>query len=578
MDTIFQRSQPVARLTKQGFDMSQMTKFTSSVGQLLPVYYDFLYPDDEVDISFEMLSRLQPLETDAMLGLTEHIDVFFVPAVQILSYFEDWVTNVHDLNSHTLYNAIDHGDIPSLRLPILKDSNLYNFIISLTGVDNYQSLAENLSYGLAGVKKDEFGVADYSNLYRLLDLLGQGSCIRNFENHPEYVWETNSGLNNIFLMFFAAYQKVFYDYYALEDRTFRNTAAFNLDNVFTDFGNGGNWYEITKLRYRPWKKDFFLCAENSPYFSTNDPNSFGRDMTFVQNWLGESSSRLYFSSNGLSRFSTDISTVDEGTLYGSSLANIRSMFAVDKMLETMRRSRKTWDYQTLAMFGIKPNLGVNGRVMYLGSHSQTMQIGEVLSTASVPQGSALGQIGGRGASYDSSRKISFKAPCRGYFLAIYSAVPELDYNNVGLDRLQTYSVPEDFYIPAFDRLGQQPLFNYQVKADDIINEQGLVRGWQPRYMESKQKYDRVCGGFMYDLDYWSPSREPLPFGTNVGIDERNFYIDPCYLDKIMSVSFQAQNADVVSSKYMFARDPLLHQLSVHCFKKSTMSKFGIESL
>lgn len=583
MDTLFKRSQPKARLSKQGFDMSQMTKFTSSVGQLLPVYYDFLYPDDEIDINFEMFSRLQPLQTDAMIGLTEHIDVFFVPAVQILSYFEDWVSNVNDLNSTILDRNLDKGSIDDLRLPILRDAELYNFLNYLfTYQLDYSSLKQYYKYGESFVRKDEFGVAEYCNLYRLLDLFGQGSSIRNMEDNPTFLWNTNSGMNNIFLMFFAAYQKIFFDYYSLEDRTYRQKSAFNLDHAFVNLSqNGSVSPEVLKLRYRPWKKDFFTCVENSPYFSFNDPNSFGRDMSYVQNWLGYDSSQLSLEGEYLSRFPTDILAEETIISGGQSIANIRSLFALDKLLETMRRSRKTWDYQTLAMFGIKPDLGVNGRVMYLGSHTQTMQIGEVVATATVKDGSALGEIGGRGASYQEGRKIHFKAPCRGYFLAIYSAVPEVDYDNVGLDRLQTYSRAEDFYTPAFDRLGQQPLFKYQINALGVFNDFGAVYGWHPRYMESKQKFDRVCGGFMYDLSFWSTSRSPLPFGFGSGynpIDERNFYIDPCFLDKVMAVSFQMSNADFIGTQYQFNRDPLIHQLSVHCFKKSTMSKFGIESL
>ena len=299
MSDLLKRQQPVAKINRTGFDLGQMTKFTSTVGQLLPVYYDFLYPNDEVELSFELFTRMQPLQTDAMVGITEHVDLFFVPAVQILSYFEDWVTNVKDLNSSILDFAQQGIDKDSLRLPMISNATLLSFLMKTNGLvvgsDSVADLGSTVYSGLTGNTLDMYGVPRYYNLYRLLDLLGQGSTMTNIETDSN-AWLSSSsgvisGVNNIYLMFFAAYQKIFYDYYSLEDRTARNTLAFNLDGFWSSqssqFTVDSVYNELTALRYRPWKTDFFTCVQNSPYYSGSaDPNSYGRSLSYLQNWLG----------------------------------------------------------------------------------------------------------------------------------------------------------------------------------------------------------------------------------------------------------------------------------------------------
>ena len=65
--------------SKSGFDLSHRNAFSSSVGQLLPVYCDELYPGDHVIISADMFTRTEPLNKAAFTRVTEHIDYFFVP-------------------------------------------------------------------------------------------------------------------------------------------------------------------------------------------------------------------------------------------------------------------------------------------------------------------------------------------------------------------------------------------------------------------------------------------------------------------------------------------------------------------
>lgn len=98
---------------------------------------------------------------------------------------------------------------------------------------------------------------------------------------------------------------------------------------------------------------------------------------------------------------------------------------------------------------------VNG-VELVGTSRTEVQISEVLSTASVPSGSELGDYAGRGTGYNDSDKFNYSTDKFGVYLVLSVLVPESGYNqgylreNRQLDRY-------DFPIQDFDALGYQTL-------------------------------------------------------------------------------------------------------------------------
>ena len=53
----------VAKIGYNGFDMGHSLKFSSTVGELLPVYYDILQPGDKVSLKSTIKTRTMPLES-----------------------------------------------------------------------------------------------------------------------------------------------------------------------------------------------------------------------------------------------------------------------------------------------------------------------------------------------------------------------------------------------------------------------------------------------------------------------------------------------------------------------------------
>lgn len=589
MPKIFETPSARADLSYNGFDMSQRVSFTSSFGHLIPVLYDVLNPDDKINISSVLKSRTIPLDSSAMTSLDEYVDYFFVPLEQIYSAFGTAFFGVMDLKSSLFTSPTSVTE----QLPYIQLSQLENVL-----------------------RRNEYTVTDFQGdskrlgSNRLLDALGipaskMDSIISAADDSATVTTTFSISISPILL---AAYQKCYYDYYRIEDRESPVLYAYNLDKFYNSHAitSTTDIDALTELHYRPWKKDFFTNTFINP-IATSPVQSLnsGVDLNALNQWLtsaeydytktrgsyNNQNVSVYTKSNRGS-YTTDVTVLNQAV----NPINIRSMFAIDKLLEVTRRAGKTYDKQVMAHFGAKVPNGISGQVMYLGTHKSVIQIGDVISTAETDS-QALGTVAGKGYGYsDNNSPIKFSAPCHGVLMAIYSCVPSVDYASLYLDKLNCLVNREDYFIPEYDNLGMQPLFKYQCSMfapstgedkrytgiTDLAEASTFTDfvGWQYRYSELKTKPDRTFGGLLHSLNMWQPTR--LPFadavmqkvsGTSSSILKRNFFVSPFALDGITAVSY---GLGTVNDLYY--SDPLIHQFYFDYKKSSKMSVYGLPQL
>ena len=255
-------------------------------------------------------------------------------------------------------------------------------------------------------------------------------------------------------------------------------------------------------------------------------------------------------------------------------ANLRSMFAVEKLSQITREAAKHYDAQVLAHFGVEVPQGISGECFKLGSDDAMVQIQDVTSFASTEQ-SALGDLAGKGIAYgENSNQHEFIAPCHGILMAVFYALPSVDYRSTGIERINTYRTREDFFNKSLENLGQQPTFTYELNGDTRPGNVGSIFGWNWRYMESKVKYNVLNGNFNTTSKNWSSGKlDVSPIRSNYG--SAFYYCDPRFLDTIMAVSFEPKSTDAFE---VFGRDPLKHMFKFHVYKSSQMSPFSLPSL
>lgn len=129
---------------RSGFDLSNRVCFTSKAGELLPVFWDIVYPGDSFKIKTQLFTRTQPLNTAAYTRIREYLDFYFVPLRLInknlptaLMQLQDNPVQATGLSS----NKVVTTDIPWL--PVYTSTTGYNSLAGLTNLRQSSSIAAN---------------------------------------------------------------------------------------------------------------------------------------------------------------------------------------------------------------------------------------------------------------------------------------------------------------------------------------------------------------------------------------------------------------------------------------------------
>lgn len=268
-----------------------------------------------------------------------------------------------------------------------------------------------------------------------------------------------------------------------------------------------------------------------------------------------------------------------------STARLRTMFALEKLARITQRAGKHYDDQTLAHFGFKVPQYLSGEVVKIKGWHTMLGIQKVTSTAATQEASLGEQAAvGFGILDGSKNRFKFTAKEHGIVMAIWSCAPRYKYL-VSHDKLAYKTTLWDFYKPALDNLGSQPLFGYELSSAGLKRPSDIfdttVFDWQWRFMESKVKFSHVTPVFSTNAkNPWSM----------VGLTETFTYdgrVSPCDLNLLFNTQYNpapdwpAENEgsnDYFTDYYDFAknylRDPFTIDFFMKCTKVSTMSTFG----
>ena len=82
------------KVNKNAFDLSHRHMFTAQVGELLPVFSQWVNPNETFKIGYNGKTRTAALNTDAFTRIRENIQYYFVPFQSLWKYFEQQVNNL----------------------------------------------------------------------------------------------------------------------------------------------------------------------------------------------------------------------------------------------------------------------------------------------------------------------------------------------------------------------------------------------------------------------------------------------------------------------------------------------------
>lgn len=550
--SVFNLNTLKAHPERNAFDLSHNDVFSCAPGMLLPISCTEVLPNEHYEINPQVFLRTMPLNSAAYVRMRQHVEFFFVPARVLLRQFPQFVVGTkYPISSLDTLNSFK-DDIPSVSLATLRSL-----------------------YVLAGDSKDGLGIAEKYGFLRLFDLLGYGlNSSRNInENTYPDTYSIGSDTQDspkLSILRFAAYQKIYQDYYRNPYWESADASIFNYDDKFgqtlspTIAADKSRLFKLVTLRYRNWTKDFFTSVQ--PQF---------QGAPFVTSFVDMSNFVTTSSSNSGKNFtpSTDFTDLNTGLPTQNSqysamaglrssetgpftipVHNIRAAFALDKLYRLQQQSGNgSYSEQIRNRFGFG---GVHDdwKSLYLGGSSAPISIGEVITTANTfTDGEAdglTGDIYGKASSVNDG-KFVFDSKEHGFIMGIFSVVPDADYNSTQIDPHNFKLQFEQFFQPEFDRLGHQPLNSYFLSClapwtspsqSDTDSKGWLQRvlGFQNRYLEYKTGIDRVHGQFCSNgsLSSWTAPRNSGILSINSAY--YNLYslkVSPKILNSVCSITF-----------------------------------------
>lgn len=657
--SIFKKPDFQAKQGRNGFDLSRRRQFTCMAGQLLPVFKDLANPGDKYKLNSVSFVRTEALQTAAFMQLKGRVEWFFVPMTQLFTKWNEFFNGTDDVMT-TAFDAYSGSD--GSMLPAYDISNLiHRFETTLEGVAGIKPTAAGMDGNYFSLYTDMFGIPKIWNFRRLLDLLGYGSV------DSYYLDGAVADAHYIYpFLDFLAYHKIYHSHYNLTDWIKNNPRLYNLDQ-FVSFSaaqtaKDRTYFDIlSTIHYRPYRKDYFTNIMPQPMFGDSFASYLTNNGLFESgvNYRSKINPENYFTSDSGSAEDNSMNSLTPwsnssvlnsgapdgnyanstlslltgsggGSLAGLSTADIRSMFALDRLLRVTAFAGGHYEDQTLAHFGYKMPQGISKEAYFLGSQGFDININEVVATATTATkegssttvtgaGTSIGDIAGKGFTSSDSQgtDCDFTAPCHGIIMGIFSIEPLPMYASMGCETVNRYRDPYDFYRPEFDDIGMQPQFGVFTSVQNNPNSQN-INGWTYRWLELKTSFDVVNEGFWNTDKYpWVGYKQSVyPMISESGFADGSFvdktfqfFVSPQYTNSIFlqSVPFyrnptasvalddktyltykynpvfntantQSWKNPANSAENVYSKDNFLVNTHFKCFKTSIMSVHSLNKV
>lgn len=580
-----QMPQHVSHLSRHPHPVSAGYTSSMAPGLILTQYFDLLQPHDTMYFQTNAFARLQDVVTAFLGEIDIHIDYFFVPLQMLYTPFGQVFAQTDDFISGVF--ATDDNQAKDT-FPLLRVMDSLEFYPNNTFLPFMFE-----SWG--------------KNCMRFLDMM---------DMNPYAVLKQDIGDNapicynpDIAPWFEAAYQCIYQKYYRNEDLEHLNVRSYNFDAHFND--NTFAEPSMLKVHSVQRPKDYFTSVRPSPMYSAvntyggqqaDETNGFGQQNTLlnkVNNFLGDMDAQVFAPDLGANPSMSK--AANTGELNINFTTNIRALFAVDKFLRIYGRAGKTYDDQILAHFGYKIPHDVKHDITHIKHYRFSITADPVYSTSTIgtENGSTLGQVGGQGSNTLKTSQEKFTAPVHGVFMAVAYAVTRPRYIGT-FNKLHLLTERLKFPIPEYDKLGMQPMYMYEAEpyafhrndAQDFPSI-GVRIGWQRRYSEFKQKYNRVSTVFAnldaFDASQvlatniynpWVLSRKPFGFmnfeGDDKALDVGYFFEQPTNLNNVMVLPYDGLwNSSYSENPHsVFMSDPIIFEFFCNAKKVSWMSPEG----
>lgn len=542
---------------RSSFDLSSKKLFTAKVGEILPVYWQIAIPGSKYRISSDWFTRTVPVNTAAYTRIKEYYDFYAVPLrllsrslPQAFTQMTDYMTSASGPSSNT--TALT-------KVPFTSLQDISNALLTLSSGDNPSN-------------RDDAGLPVVYGSCKILDYLGYGSFLSSSNTEKLHINERYFGKDiptdsnnplvysssqSVNLLPLMAYQKVYYDFYSNSQWEKHLAYTYNVD-YWTGTGSAlvpG----MLQLHYANYPKDYFMgVLPSSQYGSVavlpSYYSSVDRSNSVVMSVPSATSDYkpaiIANDSNQSALRSSNTANFERYAFLNSDLSalSIRATEYLQRWKEVVQFSSKDYSDQMAAQFGIKAPEYMGNHSHYIGGWSNVLNINEVVNT-NLDSSDSQASIAGKGVSSNSGHDITFDCGAEHcVIIAIYHAIPLLDWALTGQNPQLTVTSVSDFPQPAFDQLGMQPVPGL-VLQNNPSSAVPTAIGYNLRYWQWKSSIDTVHGGFRPGQSYQSwvaPLQGSQVIGNsgagNLGVwNYRSMKVRPQQLNSIFAPQVSPSN-------------------------------------
>lgn len=451
---------PQINKSRSFFDLSHSSHIDMNPGFLYPIDQVIeIVPGDTFDYSHKLNIRMtNPPKNPTMDQLVFDIYFFYVPNRIVWDKWDQFITD----SGSSYYNSL------SFTYPVVITASP-----NITPGTLFYSVLDFLGY--------------------LSDGIGSGNAKYNASLLPV-----------------RGYYKIWNEYFRYESLQDEVLVPTN-DSSFNTFGSG--YYSLcngaSSNAYITYGGDAYCRLGLMPvnrlpgYFSRCLPQPTLRDVKILEDiTLTQFTARN--SSNGVmtgaisgtgSGMSAGGNTVAsfKGNVGVSDSNNIRALsnaFALNKFLYLDNLYGKRITEWTYGHFGVNvPDSRVQ-RPEFLAKQRVYININQLMQSSETTESSPQGNAGAWSQTFHASHDFTKSFTEYGYLFTL-GCIRVLNHTfSQGIDRHWTYRTRFDYYLPEFNNVGDEPVYQYELKGS--VNPD-LVFGYQERYARYKMIPSRVAG-------------------------------------------------------------------------------------